>query len=124
MKGKNPLFAKNKAIVPDLPDSLTRSQKNRIVNGYTNIRDHVTEKDIEGAIEEIKGCGIKKRDGTLWQHYKEVDEAVKGIIKDKGSLEKSIKNPGINPDAEKSINNAIKDFEIVINNWNKIKGNN
>jgi hypothetical protein len=119
MKGKSLLFS-NKNI-PSLPDDISRSQKNRIINGYNKINDHLTDKDIEGAIRDINGNPVPDGKGGTYQHYKEVDEAINGLKKERESLIKSIQNPNMPPEVEKAIKDAINEFDIYINRWNKIK---
>ena len=120
MKGKSNLF-NNKDYIPSLPDDISRSQKNRIIDGYTKIHDHITEKDIEGAIRDITGKPIPDGKGGTYQHYKEGDEAINGLKKERDSLVKSINNPNMTPKVEKAIKDSIHDFEIQINRWEKIK---
>lgn len=122
MKGSISLYPRTgDTNIPPLPDDISRAQKNRIINGYNKITDHLTEKDIEGAIKDIIGEPIMKDEKTPYQHYKEVEEAINGLKKDRDSLEKSIRNPNLPPEVEKSIKDAINEFDIHINNWNKIK---
>ena len=122
MKGNNPLFGKAKR--PNLPKGISRSQKNRIENGYRKIDDHLTEKDISGAIRDIKGNPVVDKDGKPFQHYKEVDDAINGLKKERDSLKKSIKNPNLTPEIKKSIKDAINEFDIKINEWENIKRGN
>jgi len=44
------------------------------------------------------------------------------LKKDRSSLIKSIQNPNLTPEIRKSIQDAINEFDVYINNWNKIKG--
>lgn len=121
MKSSHPAFGVEKRNLSNLPDNLTATQKNRINNGYTNIYDHITEKDVDGAIREIQGNGLMKPNGTPWQHYKEVNDAVIGVEKSLKSLKKSLKNPNLEKDAKAAIKKSIEDFKKVINQWNSIK---
>ncbi len=122
MKGSNGLFGKAK--IPNLPKGISRSQKNRIEKGYRKISDHLTEKDIDGAVRDIKNDPILDRNGKPYQHYKEVDDAVNGLKKERDSLVKSIKNPRLTPEIKKTIRDAINEFDIKINEWEKIKRGN
>lgn len=122
MKGKTLAFGA-KVSIP-LPEGISKSQRNRIEGGYQKIHDHITEKDIEGAIKDIQGDPILKKDGVPWQHYKEVDEAIEGLRKEKNSLIKSIQNPNLEPEIRNRIEEVINDFEIQINRWDTIKGGN
>ena len=120
MKGKSILFAIRKEH--HLPDGLSRSQKNRIRDGYQKIDDHITEKDISGAIHDIKGNPITNNNGKPYQHYKEVDEAVEALKDEKASLIKSIQNPKMIPEIKKYIQDVIQEFDLIINKWKHIKG--
>lgn len=119
MKGSSVLFGAKKR--PKLPDGISRSQRNRIERGYRKIDDHLTDKDISGAIRDINGKPITRKNGTPFQHKKEVDDAVRGLRKERDSLIKSIKNPKLTPEVKKSINDAINEFDIKINEWEKYK---
>ena len=121
MKGNYALFGTQKK--EPIPSGVTNSQRLRIERGYRKIRDHLTKKDIDGAIKDIKGNPIQKPDGNgSYQHYKEVDDAVRGLIKEKDSLIKSIQNPNLKPDIKDYLKSVIHDFEIKIDEWNRIKG--
>ena len=122
MKGSSGLFGKAKR--PKLPKGISRSQKNRIEKGYRKIDDHLTIKDIEGAVRDIKKEPILDKNGRPYQHYKEVDDAVRGLKKERDSLTKSIKNPNLTPEVKKSIRDAINEFDIKINEWERIKRGN
>lgn len=119
MKGNNALFGPKKR--PKLPDGISRSQRNRIERGYRKIDDHLKEKDISGAISDINGKPITNKKGVPFQHLKEVEDAIKGLKKERNSLIKSINNPNLTPEVRKSINDAINEFDIKINNWEKYK---
>lgn len=119
MKGNNALFGAKKR--PKLPDGLSRSQRKRIERGYRKIDNHISDKDISGAIRDIKGNPVIKPTGNPYQHYKEVDDAIRGLKKERDSLVKSIKNPKLTPEIKKSITDAIKEFDIKINEWERIK---
>ena len=119
MKGNNGLFGKAKR--PNLPSGISRSQKNRIENGYRKIDDHLTEKDISGAIRDIKNNPILDKNGRPFQHYKEVDDAIRGLKRERDSLIKSINNPNLKSEIKKSIRDAINEFDIKINEWERIK---
>jgi hypothetical protein len=43
-------------------------------------RDHLTEKDVEGANKDCEGNPILRPDGTPWNHFQEVKEAIGGIV--------------------------------------------
>lgn len=122
MKGNSGLFGKAKR--PSLPKGISRSQKNRIESGYKKIDDHLTEKDISGAVRDIKNNPVLDKNGRPYQHYKEVDDAVRGLKKERESLNKSIKNPNLTPEIKKSIRDAINEFDIKNNEWEKIKRGN
>lgn len=117
MKGSNPLFGSKKR--PPLPDGISRSQRNRIERGYRKIDDHLKDNDISGAIRDINGKPITRKNGVPFQHLKEVDDAIRGLKKERDSLVKSIKNPKLTPEVKKSIRDAIKEFDIKINEWEK-----
>ena len=119
MKGNSGLFGKPKR--QKLPSGMSRSQKNRIESGFRKIDDHLTSKDINGAIRDIEGNPINRSGGKPFQHFKEVDDAVKGLKKERDSLSKSIKNPNLSPEIKKTIRNVIQEFDIKINEWENIK---
>lgn len=119
MKGNNPLFGSKKR--PPLPDGISRSQRNRIERGYRKIDDHLKEDDISGAIRDINGKPITRKNGVPFQHLKEVDDAIRGLKRERDSLVKSIKNPNLTPEVKKSIKDVINDFDIKINEWEKRK---
>lgn len=119
MKGTNALFGPKKR--PKLPDGISRSQRNRIERGYRKIDDHLNDKDISGAIRDINGRPITNKTGVPFQHLKEVEDAIKGLKKERNSLVKSINNPNLTPEVRKSINDAINEFDIKINDWEKYK---
>lgn len=119
MKGNSLLFGANKR--PNLPEGISRSQRNRIERGYRKIDDHLTEKDISGALRDINGDPITRKNGIPFQHIKEVDDAIRGLIKERDSLVKSINNPKLIPEVKKSITDAINEFDIKINEWEKHK---
>lgn len=119
MKGNNPLFGRPKR--PPLPKELSRSQEKRIESGYRKIDDHLQKKDIEGAIEDLRGFPIKKKGGGDFQHLKEVADAMAGLEKETRSLRKSLKNPNLTTEAKKAICQAIKEFEKYIEEWGNIK---
>ena len=119
MKGSSVLFGAKKR--PKLPDGISRSQRNRIERGYRKIDDHLTDKDINGAIRDINGKPITKKNGIPFQHKKEVEDAIRGLKKERNSLVKSINNPNLTPEVRKSINDAINEFDIKINDWEKHK---
>ena len=121
MKGRSGLFGTGKR---KLPNGISKSQKKRIEKGYRKIDDHLTDKDISGAVRDIKGNPVVDKNGRSFQHYKEVDDAVRGLKKDRDSLVKSIKNPNLTPEVKKSIKDAINEFEIKINEWENIKRGN
>ncbi len=102
----------------------SRSRRNRIESGYRIIDDHLKDKDISGAIRDIKGNPVLDKSGVPYQHYKEVDDAVHGLKKERDSLVKSIKNPNLTPEVKKSIRDAINEFDIKINEWERIKRGN
>ena len=118
MKGKSGLFGGGKRVIPD---NVSKTQKNRIESGYRKIDDHLTEKDISGAIRDIKGNPVLDKNGKPFQHYKEVDDAIRGLKKERDSLVKSIKNPKLSPEVRKSIKNVINEFDIKIDEWERIK---
>ena len=118
MKGKHASFGSGKR---NLPDGMSKTQKKRIENGYRKIDHHLTEKDISGAIRDIKGNPVLDKNGRPFQHYKEVEDAVRGLKKERDSLVKSIKNPKLTPEIKKSIRDAINEFDIKINEWERIK---
>ena len=122
MKGSSGLFGKSKR--PSLPNGISRSQRNRIKSGFRKIDDHLTEKDINGAIRDIKNNPVLDKNGKPFQHYKEVDDAVRGLKRERDSLVKSIKNPKLTPEIKKSIRDAIKEFDIKIDEWERIKRGN
>lgn len=122
MKGKSPLFGKTKR--PKLPSGMSRSQKRRIERGYRKIDDHLTDKDISGAINEINGKPVTRKNGVPFQHVKEVEDAIRGLTRDRDSLKKSIKNPNMQPEIKSTIKTVIKDFDVPINKWDKIKRGN
>jgi len=119
MKGSNPLFGPKKRA--PLPDGISRSQKNRIERGYRKIDDHLKDDDISGAIRDINGKPVTRKNGIPFQHLKEVEDAISGLKKERNSLIKSIKNPNLTPEVKKSIRDAINEFEIKINEWEKHK---
>lgn len=119
MKGNNPLFGAKKR--PKLPNGISRSQRNRIERGYRKIDNHLTDKDISGAIRDIGGKPITRKNGVPFQHEKEVNDAVRGLKKDRDALVKSVKNPNLTPEVKKSIKDAIKEFNIKINEWENHK---
>lgn len=119
MKGNSKLFGitKNK----EFPSGITESQKKRIQDGYRKINDHISDKDIEGAKRDINGNPITNKFGIPFQHFKEVDDAINGLIKERDSLIKSLSNPNLSQDVVDLIKKAIKDFDKKIIQWGKIK---
>lgn len=118
MKGNCLLFGSKKR---NIPSGITESQRKRIEGGYRKIDDHLTDKDISGAARDIKGDPITDSKGRPFQHYKEVDDAIRGLKKERDSLVKSIENPNLTPEIKKSIIGIINEFNIKINEWENIK---
>jgi hypothetical protein len=94
-------------VINELATMTARQQAN-ISKVYRLIRDHLSEKDIAGMIRDVSRNPVTKPGGGVWDHYKEVTEAVGGLRNVVAALEGSLKNPNLAPAVRAEIEQAIQ----------------
>lgn len=118
MKGKSSLFGDKKTKRPPLPDGLTRSQRKNIEKGNRIIDDHMTEKDIDGAIRDQKGNPIVNNEtGKVYNHLQEVENSIKGLTKIIDRLNNSLHNPNLDEISRDRINQSINEYRERIRKY-------
>ena len=75
--------------------TLTRSQQKAVHSIRQIINDHLTDKDLEGALRDLQGNPVPKGTTGYWDHVQEVKDAYTGLRRGKNSIEGSLKNPNL-----------------------------
>lgn len=104
-------------IVPQIgggANTLTGSQSKNLRKIRNNINNHLTEKDLQALIRELSGNPLTKSRGELYNHWREVTNAVKGVKNGIKGLEKALKNPDLAPAARAEMEQAIQEGRSII----------
>jgi hypothetical protein len=72
--------------------SLTQQQQSAVSKINNAVDDHLTPKDVSGAVHDQVGNPIQKPGGGVWDHTKEVGDAMRGVRKNVGTL-KDVDHP-------------------------------
>jgi hypothetical protein len=67
--------------------SLTQAQQRAISRINNTIRDHLINEDISGALRDLIGNPVPKRQGGFYNHAKEVNDSITGLRKQLKILE-------------------------------------
>jgi RHS repeat-associated protein len=97
----------------------------KVIGKPGNIGGHLTEKDVTGAIRDIFSDPVLKKDGTPFDHLKEVNDALKGIGNQIEKLNKEISSGTFSDDvlnqAEKLRTTLQNEKDRIQNILNKAK---
>jgi RHS repeat-associated protein len=86
---------------------LTNAQRAKVDKIDRIIQDHLTDRDIQGLTRDVSRNPVPKPRGGSWDHFKEVTEAVKGLKREIQGLNRSLRNPNLDPAARTEIQQAI-----------------
>ena len=78
---------------------------------FNNQGTHLTESDLVGAVKDIYGHGVKKADGSVWNHIGEVEDAVSGMGRQLGKLRKQIDSGAFQGDSLKAAESLFKEVQ-------------
>jgi len=67
--------------------ALTKAEERAITKIENTIRDHLSPKDLRGALRDMVGNPVPKPGGGYWDHVREVNEAIGGLRKRAKTLE-------------------------------------
>jgi filamentous hemagglutinin len=59
--------------------ALSQAQQRAISKIDNIIRDHLTLRDLQGALRDMIGNPVPKPSGGYWDHVREVNEAIRGL---------------------------------------------
>ena len=83
----------------------------QFVKKVNNIGDHLSEDDLVGAIKDVFGEPILKKDGTAFDHLGEVKDALKGLGNQLKDLRKKIDNNEFDGDTKKAAESMYKQIQ-------------
>ena len=99
----------------DLPQDLTRSQRNHVETMRNTIRDHLTEDDFSGTLRELNGERIPKGNGLYWDHINEMRNSHTSLIRARTGLEGSLQNPNMDPTVRNFLQGEVNRATHYIN---------
>jgi RHS repeat-associated protein len=100
--GKTP-----KVVIPGLGSVLLTNTQQITLGRLNNIiNDHLTISDFSGVKAELQGKPIPKPGGGYWDHITEVKNAETGLKAVQRSLEGSLRNPKLEPQARQELQDA------------------
>ena len=82
--------------------------------------EHFTDSDISGMIKEMHGTSIVSDTGKIFNHTKEVENAIEGLDKSRKILEQGFKNRTFSDDVLESAKSLYKHLEGEIKRLNNI----
>ncbi|OAV43913.1 hypothetical protein A3850_005135 [Lewinella sp. 4G2] len=83
----------------------------RYTKKFNNQGDHLSESDLVGATKDLFGRGIKKSDGTYWDHIGEVRQALGGMGKQLAKLRKQIDSGDFDGDSLEAAESLYKEVQ-------------
>lgn len=87
---------------------LTTSQQSVIDKIGNTIRDHLTQRDLDAARQEVRGQTVATRpDGKPFDHVKEVREAMNGLLKGINAVNNALASPSLGPMAIGPLTSAL-----------------
>jgi hypothetical protein len=107
-----PRAAETKPSVGSVPapvGALTQAQRQAISKIDNIINDHLTTRDISGALRDALGKPVPKPGGGYWNHLQEVKEALRGLRNQAKALE-GVADPAAQAARQRALD-AIKQVE-------------
>lgn len=100
--------------------NLSRSQSKAMEHGAQIIRDHLRGTEYEAIIIELSGGVIQSKGGKVYNHIKEVTEALSGLQKCISSLSGSLSNPNLDEPTRHAIKNKRAKFQKTYKKFSSI----
>ena len=84
------------------------AQKSTLYSLSNNIADHLKERDYSGVQRDLAGDPVRRRNGTNWDHIKEMKDSYRSLKRSKKSLTGSLRNPNLG-NAERAVMQSALD---------------
>jgi RHS repeat-associated protein len=83
----------------------------KAVKKFNNQGDHLTDSDVAGAVRDLFGEGVKKVDGSTFDHLKEVQESMSGMGNRLAALRQQIDSGAFDGDALKAAESLYSEVQ-------------
>ncbi|MCT6942579.1 MAG: polymorphic toxin type 28 domain-containing protein [Metasolibacillus sp.] len=71
------------------------------------VNKHLTDKDFSGTLRDLQGNPVPKPGGGYWNHLQEMQDSYKGLVKIRKGLEGSVKNPNLDAETRKVLQDGL-----------------
>ncbi|MFU8646640.1 polymorphic toxin type 28 domain-containing protein [Lysinibacillus sp. RSDA_15] len=100
--GSNKKPAEDKGTV-----NVTRAQQRNLDTLDNIVNKHLTDKDFSGTLRDLQGNPVPKPGGGYWNHLQEMQDSYKGLVKIRKGLEGSVKNPNLDAETRKVLQDGL-----------------
>ncbi len=91
----------------DILSRLSRAQKRNIEKLNNIITNNLKEHDFSGTLRDLQGNPVPNPKGGYWDHLTEMKQSYTGLKDVQNGLEGSLKNPNLDPDIRKFIEEEL-----------------
>ena len=99
---------------------MSRGVSSAVRSIQNNVRDHLTVKDVSGAVRDIFGAPVGKAGGGSYQHLNEVNNGLQGLRDSVDGLRRELGNSNLSGAQCGAINDAIRQTSSHIDRIEKI----
>ncbi|WP_342559065.1 polymorphic toxin type 28 domain-containing protein [Metasolibacillus sp. FSL K6-0083] len=87
--------------------NVTRAQQRNLDTLDNIVNKHLTDKDFSGTLRDLQGNPVPKPGGGYWNHLQEMQDSYKGLVKIRKGLEGSVKNPNLDAETRKVLQDGL-----------------